>query len=290
LDSVLKSARTLATIGLFLSVFTGAQESRAQSGKYARFEAEAVGLEYVRDDSNRFLDWSHEDASAWFTSWDATRVGYVAGATAGLVGLSLADESVSAWAKGINGSVIDPFLNTTNELGGPAIALLPIAIFAGSLASDNVQFQDAAFTSLQSYVYSNIVSLAIKFAVGRSRPDAGKGPYDFHPFSGADSFPSGHTTSAFAIVIPWVFYYPGPATYVLASLAFGTALARVQKQRHWLTDVVAGAVISTTMSYFLYTRHRDAQSVQAGIGSIGKGPVGLGSVGKGPTMRLSFQL
>jgi membrane-associated phospholipid phosphatase len=238
------------------------------------------GIEFVRDDSGRFWDWSHQDASAWFTSWDGKRVGYVAGATVGLAVLSFADESVSSWAKNLDGGASGSFLDTANEFGGPAAAIVPLAVFAASFAVDDVKFQDAAFTSLQSYVYSNAIVLATKMIVGRSRPDAGEGPHDFNPFSGAASFPSGHTSSVFAVVMPWVFYYPGPITYALAALAVGTAVARIQRQRHWLSDVVAGAAISTTMSYYLYSRHTDAQQLEASIDPISKGM----------TMQFSFGL
>jgi membrane-associated phospholipid phosphatase len=277
----------LASVWLGIGSGTVAQ---AQSGKYPVYEGQqshlfsaqqtAVsrqvltgvdGMEFVRDDSDRFLDWSHQDATAWFSSWDGHRVAYVAGATVGLVGLSFADESVSSWAKNLDTGAFGSFLDLSNEFGGAAAAIIPVTVFAASFAVDDVKFQDAAFTSLQSYVYSNAIVLATKMIVGRSRPDAGMGPHDFNPFSGAASFPSGHTSSAFAIVMPWVFYYPGPVTYLLAAVAFGTAIARIQKQRHWLTDVVAGAAISTGMSYYLYSRHSDAQRPEASIDSIGKG-------------------
>lgn len=52
---------------------------------------------------------------------------------------------------------------------------------------------------IATVVASGIVTPALKVAVGRSRPNAGQGPNDLHPFSGGASFPSGHTTQAFAV-------------------------------------------------------------------------------------------
>ena len=234
----------------------------------------------VRNDSDRFLEWAVDDASAWVSSWDGQRFVYLAGATAGLVALTFTDESVSSWAKGLSDGPIEPVLDVANEFGGPVAALIPVTIFASSLAFGETGMQDAAFTSLQSYVYSNAIVMVTKMIVGRSRPDSGHGPHDFNPFSGARSFPSGHASSAFAIIMPWVFYYPGVVTYTLVALAAGTGIARIQRQRHWMTDVIAGAAISTTMSYYLYKRHTDAQQPEPSLSPISSGP----------SMRLSFGL
>jgi membrane-associated phospholipid phosphatase len=242
---------------------------------------EAAAQEYQRTDSDRFKDWAYQDAEAWINSWDTQRLAYVAGATAVLAGLSFADQAVSDQAINWGSGTFGGFQDVANEIGGPYGLLIPTSIFALSFASNDTKFQDAAFTSLQSYVYSNVLVFAIKYTVGRSRPDAGKGPHDFHPFSGANSFPSGHTSSAFAMVMPWVFYYPGPVTYALVAVAVGTAIARIQRQRHWFTDVLAGAAISTAMSYYLYGRHRDLQKPSTGLNPVGSG---------GPSMKFTFKL
>ena len=226
------------------------------------FALQAFAQPYGITDLDRFRDWSHKDASAWIGSWDGQRFATVAGATIVLAGLSFTDQAVSNRAMNWGAGAFGGFLDGTNELGGPAAALIPVVFFATSLAFDHTNFQDAAFTSLQAYVYSNTIVIITKYVSGRSRPDEGKGPHAFHPFSGSISFPSGHTSSAFAIVMPWVFYYPGPLTYTLLAVASGTAIARIQRQRHWLTDVLAGAAISAAMSHYLFRRHQDAQNRQ----------------------------
>jgi membrane-associated phospholipid phosphatase len=224
------------------------------------FAITTVAQPFARTEFDRFKDWSYKDASAWIGSWDGHGVASVAGATLVLAGISFADQGVSDRALNWGNGSLGPVLDVANELGGAAAFFIPTALFATSLTSDNIKFQDAAFTSLQSYVYSNTIVVLTKFAVGRSRPDAGNGPHDFNPFSGATSFPSGHTSSIFAIVMPWVFYYPGPVTYSLVAVASVTAVARIQRQRHWLTDVLAGAAISTAMSHYLFKRHQSAQA------------------------------
>ena len=90
----------------------------------------------------------------------------------------------------------------------------------------------------------------VKRVVDRKRPD------------GADnySFPSGHTASAFAAaeflnqeyrdISPWIGY----AGYTVAT---ATGVLRLYNNRHWVSDVVAGAgfgIASTKIAYLLYPR------------------------------------
>ena len=93
---------------------------------------------------------------------------------------------------------------------------------------------------------AGVLCQGLKLAVGRARPDAGLAdPDDFRPFGRLDaSFPSGHTTVAFAAAsaidaesearwVPWVVY----------PVAAAVGWARVQQDKHWLSDVTAGAAL-----------------------------------------------
>jgi membrane-associated phospholipid phosphatase len=109
---------------------------------------------------------------------------------------------------------------------------------------------------MQSLLYAGLVTIGLKTAFGRARPESGLHSQYFDPFSGSTSFPSGHTTAAFAIVTPWVLYYPGPISYSLFALSTGTAVARIARDKHWPTDVVAGAAIGFFTARFLSNKHQ----------------------------------
>lgn len=110
-------------------------------------------------------------------------------------------------------------------------------------------------TSWGRMIVSDAFSLAImaasveglKLVVGRERPDG----------DGFDSFPSGHTATAFVAATflhkeygwrsPW-FSIGG---YTAAAF---TGLTRIMNNRHWMSDVVAGAAIgigSVHLGYYL---------------------------------------
>ena len=102
------------------------------------------------------------------------------------------------------------------------------------------------------YGLSTIISAAIVTPLKKitkvQRPDG----------SGFNSFPSGHTTTAFAAaeflrkeysdVSPWY----GIAGYAVAAT---TGILRLYNNKHWVSDVVAGAgfgILSTKLAYWIY--------------------------------------
>jgi len=74
---------------------------------------------------------------------------------------------------------------------------------------------------------------AIKFAAGRTRPDGS----DDH------SFPSGHSASAFATATVLQKEFGWKAGIPAFAVAGWVAASRVQMQRHYLSDVLAGATV-----------------------------------------------
>jgi undecaprenyl-diphosphatase len=65
------------------------------------------------------------------------------------------------------------------------------------------------------------------------------------------SFPSGHTMTAFAVAIPFALFYPTLAIG-LFFCALSIAASRILLGMHFLSDVVAGALIGTGLGYLGY--------------------------------------
>ncbi len=62
------------------------------------------------------------------------------------------------------------------------------------------------------------------------------------------SFPSGHTITAFAVALSLSSFYPA-AVYGLMFCAASIALSRILLGMHFLSDVIAGALIGSTLAY-----------------------------------------
>ena len=112
-------------------------------------------------------------------------------------------------------------------------------------------------------IASGIVTNSFKYVIGRGRPTDGKGAYNFRPFSGQDSFSSGHTTEAFALASVISEHYDTPWVQVTSyGLASAVGYARLNNNRHWPSDVLAGATIGTfvgkTVVHF-NARHRQVK-------------------------------
>jgi len=93
------------------------------------------------------------------------------------------------------------------------------------------------------------LQLALKRACGRKRPSA-LAPHCWTTLLPPDkfSFPSGHTITAFAMASSLGVFYPG----VLPGLLFCAAsvgLSRILLGMHFLSDVLAGAVLGTALGY-----------------------------------------
>lgn len=108
--------------------------------------------------------------------------------------------------------------------------------------------QDTALLSLKSFLLANGVSLTLKTLTQRERPFQNKGKEFFNGEGikkSRESFPSGHTTIVWSIAPVLAEQYK--QTRWVAPTAYGvaimTSLARLHNERHWSSDVYAGALI-----------------------------------------------
>lgn len=116
------------------------------------------------------------------------------------------------------------------------------------------------FLATQAYITASAVEITVKYLTGRQRPDfytnPNKIPYPtFHgPFRSVKdingstengSFPSGHTTAAFAAATVFAMEYKNHPFIPILSYSAATliGLSRLTENRHWFTDILAGAAL-----------------------------------------------
>jgi membrane-associated phospholipid phosphatase len=96
---------------------------------------------------------------------------------------------------------------------------------------------------------------ALKIIFGRARPyvwlagdDSGFGFFRYG--SKFASFPSGHTTTSFAAALALSAVFPrGWSLFLLAALLIG--ISRIVLEAHYLSDVIAGALLGGTVAFWV---------------------------------------
>jgi membrane-associated phospholipid phosphatase len=170
----------------------------------------------------------------------------------------LTDHAVAAWALRCKAPVLDLLVGIINPIGsGVTRVIACLALVAVSRRLGRARLHDAAWLAALAFASAGLVEFTLKHLVGRPRPDAAIagliGP-SFAP--DIDSFPSGHATSVFAVATVFAAYYPR-LRWVLYGLATATALGRVYLERHYASDIVAGAMLGV-LGAVLLLRHRHA--------------------------------
>lgn len=160
---------------------------------------------------------------------------------------------------------VAPVVTEIGGLGGFAAAG---ALFGAGLLFEDERTRDTGFLAASAVLQTFLVDAVLKGVTGRQRPGAADGvdhwtgPAAFFKrfekgrSSFYESFPSGHTASSFALATvvalrsrsPWV----GVAAYGAAA---AVGLSRAVLDKHWLSDVVAGAVVGHLVARLVVRGH-----------------------------------
>jgi membrane-associated phospholipid phosphatase len=118
--------------------------------------------------------------------------------------------------------------------GGPIwSSVFVVGMFTAGRISHGTRFRAMTYDMLDAAVVNFGYTELLKLAVGRERPN------------GQDdkSFPSGHTSNSFALAAVVERHYGwklGVPAYLVAGLV---GASRIQQDKHYLSDVVAGAAL-----------------------------------------------
>lgn len=198
--------------------------------------------------------------------------------------MAFVDKPLALWLK----SDLDPytfgFFKTITDLGlgGQWYAIfivLLLVCWAVSGLSLTVEGHERWRLYARSWVYgiavmvsSGLTITMLKVVIGRYRPRVlfDGDVYGFEPFSGANSFPSGHSQVIFSVAMALWFIYPRyRAAYIVAAVLI--ALSRVATTVHFLSDTLMGSTIAILFAIWLRQKFE----------SDGRPPVSLQALAKG---------
>lgn len=213
---------------------------------------------------------AHMDAGDW------TNLGF--GALA-VVGTATLDPRVRTWAQDHRSSSSDNLATSIRPLGQwGAFAVLGATWLTGK-AWSKPSLTSTAEDGLEAAILAaGVVTPVLKEVVGRQRPSYGAGHATFKPLAGGASFPSGDVTLAFSVASVFAAH---ASSFWVKGTAWGLAglvgWERIHLDRHWASDVVAGALIGSAVGDWVVRRHEPSgrTSAWAVVPSFGPGEVGV---------------
>ena len=192
------------------------------------------------------------------TRWDGDDWLTAAGAGGLALGTTVFDRSIRDSVQAHRSAGLDRFSRAFEHLGAD-YSFVVLAGFEGYHFLEDDRRSQAVFVDglAASLIASGFIAPILKYSVGRERPSDTGNPYRFRPFTNHNSFPSGHTTQAFAIATVLAAHYPA---WWVEVLAYGSAglvgYCRVEQNSHWTSDVVAGALIGWSVARSV-VKHND---------------------------------
>lgn len=195
---------------------------------------------------------SQQDSSHTIRWWHG------AVAVGGLSALMLLDRPVQRYAQHNSGTGADNVASVVRHFGQPEVyATVTLGLAAVGLAAGDSRLIRSAKRVGASLLVAGVTASGAKLMFGRPRPEASLDADGFRPFSGQVSMPSGHATVAFALATSLADEIHRPwASVGLYGMATAVGWSRINDNRHWLTDVTAGALVGITSAKLVSGRWR----------------------------------
>ncbi|WP_294959077.1 phosphatase PAP2 family protein [Sulfurovum sp.] len=130
------------------------------------------------------------------------------------------------------------------RIGDILSVAIPVGAYGATLYLDD---EEGEYQFYKSYGTTLAATYALKYTVREKRPDS----------DNTDSFPSGHTSSAFSGAA-FIHKRYGFEYAIIPYLgAIYTGYSRVHANRHYTRDVIAGALIGTASSWFFTSPYKN---------------------------------
>jgi undecaprenyl-diphosphatase len=172
------------------------------------------------------------------------------------------DTRVALWAHARKDTTLKPISDAVGKLGLSTWWLVGsglLWLLGTTLAKRPTLARQAKLVFLALGV-SGLLSIAAKLGFGEARPrewlDGGR--YGFHWFVAPNAydlqgFPSGHATTVFSLAASLALLWPRCRLLVLF-VATVVGLSRIGNSYHFPSDVVAGALLGSSVAYLLHKK------------------------------------
>jgi len=146
-------------------------------------------------------------------------------------GASVLDQDMRDWINPTPGEGWGQALETA---GGPIwSSVFVVSLFTAGRISKNTRFRAASYDMLEAAAMNVVYFQSLKLVARRTRPNG----------ENNQSFPSGHTSNAFALATVAERHYGWKVGLPAYLLAGAIGASRMKQDAHYFSDVVAGATL-----------------------------------------------
>jgi membrane-associated phospholipid phosphatase len=135
----------------------------------------------------------------------------------------------------------------------PFSVATPVALFGVSLITKDTALRQNSFYTGATLITTVVIVTSLKYGIDRTRPYIRYPEIDNVTVEDSPSFPSGHTSEAFALATSLSMAYP--RWYIIAPSyiwAGSVAYSRMHLGVHYPGDVLAGAFIGAGSAFLCY--------------------------------------
>ncbi len=215
----------------------------------------------IKLDSNYFksifTDTGYSLTSPWrWDKFDWATASIMAGVTGVFFVL---DDEIKDEVQGSRSSTTDDLSDIFEPFDNGAITIPVLAgLYLYGRFGENDKIERTALLATESFLITGLFATVLEVSMGRHQPSKGNSADTFDgPSTSNKSFPSGHSSTAFAIAtvvaseyehIPFI----APISYGIAAM---TGFSRMNDNKHWASDVVFGAALGYFTSKTILKLH-----------------------------------